>query len=689
MKLIKKTLENFLLLSLLLLIVPVQADPVPNRNIKWEANSCWVSVGLHAFTGCQEFVEAYQNINFTDNTPEKKLQNLLGVLMTNKIKSKNEYGNIQSAEKPVLITDFKQSLADHKIIERFNAMGTFFVPLFLNYLKHAVNTELAYFYFGITCFESKRYRINAHDLEGTKIFINFSRSIEDFKSDTIATLNRYSLIQIPIDLVIEYPPKTGEFRTVNGFEHTLNRINHKKYKNTLNALLTGNYSKHNNLFKFSLIAKGLDGHSSSSPMGPHTIAIVKKEPNSWFLYNDGVSTVKEIEFDNSDINHNNTAFAYEYKYGNNDTYKTDFVYLQVDELNVKATSIVDCIKYNRFDQLNDPALKKTINDPDLKTSLTALHFGCVKACRKIIEELVNMGADINARTNLGDTPLHFAATTCSAGTIRYLIEQGAQVNTLNKLEESPLFYAIKNENVQAAQELISQGANINQVLQEYSIINQDKTTTIYQKQMHIFNYMLDLINQQNATSFAPLIEKISVSKKLTHVDKVKIQSFLDNNISPRWDHDAAEKVRITLNNILTGPSLPLPTAAEEDRLKEEARLEHERLEKERLEKERLEREKLERERLEREKLERERLERERLERERLERERLERERLERERLERERLERERLEDEKRKKEEKNVLNKKLTQLKDSLTHLKTKLSTLQKQLKSLSKKITR
>ena len=600
MKLIKKTLEYFLLLSLLFLIVPVQADPIQNRNIKWESNSCWISVGIQALTACTEFIEAYKNMPFAPNTPEQHLKDILIEIVDNEVVMHN--GRLQSKKKLLDIGQFYNALAQKGVIQHGSG-GGLFVPQFLRYLKTYVNPELAYYFFGIIFNNEKNYIFNRTNIQEHDISAEFECN---YKEPAIFSFGKYCMLSID----------------VSKDNFVMSRKNNSKniimvIQNQLKKIAT-----------LSLIAKALDGYSSSSiPRGPHTFAMARKDESddAWFLYDDLNKLVKKVDYDVPQENDGYAARYFEYKNGS-DIYKTDLVYFKVDAPQpANSQSMFDCIRNNEFNKIDNPAIKASLNTHEATTSFSALHLACIKANRKLIAKLVEMGADINAKTGLGDTPLHIAAMTCSGNTIQYLISKGAQVNAINRLGRSPLYTAIRNVNPFAINVLINAGADINLHLDE--IKDQESAQPL-------FNYFLNKINTQNVLAIAPLIEKISVSKKLTHVDKVKIQSFLDNNISPRWDHDAAEKVRIALNNILTGPSLPLPTAAEEDRLKEEARLEQER-------------------------------------------------------LERERLERERLEDEKRKKEEKNVLNKKLTQLKDSLTHLKTKLSTLQKQLKSLSKKITR
>jgi uncharacterized protein len=55
-----------------------------------------------------------------------------------------------------------------------------------------------------------------------------------------------------------------------------------------------------------------------------------------------------------------------------------------------------------------------------------------------VRMLVDLGADVNASNNAGDTPLHGAANAGYAEVIQLLAERGARLNTVNKAGRTPL-----------------------------------------------------------------------------------------------------------------------------------------------------------------------------------------------------------------------------------------------------------
>ena len=48
--------------------------------------------------------------------------------------------------------------------------------------------------------------------------------------------------------------------------------------------------------------------------------------------------------------------------------------------------------------------------------------------RKVIDRILESGADINARTKWGDTPVHYAAMYSLYEVLRQLIDKGAEVH---------------------------------------------------------------------------------------------------------------------------------------------------------------------------------------------------------------------------------------------------------------------
>lgn len=528
-----KTCSNFFLLILIISCLWKTAcngtDPIPNRNIQWGANSCWISVGIQALTACTEFVEAYKKMEFKDHTPEQYLKEIFTQVTDNTM---TLHRGRPVSSKPLLqIDQFYTAFAQKGIIQHGSG-GGFFVPQFLEYIKTHVDPELAYRFFGIITQSQKQLFVNNTPITGIQIAPIFSSY---FRESNILSLARYSLFSINI---LE-AGDTHLFESAKTHKNILLPIQRSKGK----------------IATLSLVAKALDGYSSSSnPSGPHTIVMAKKNNNedNWFLYDDLNKIVKKIEFQ---VPYEDNGYAVTYfKYKNiNDIYRTDLVYCQVDAPTiqdpatkslhiVEPKSLFECVKHNQGEKLHDPTLAASLNTADPATSLFALHLACIKANRKIIKQLVTQGANVNAITNLGDTPLHFAAITCSEKTINFLISKGAQVNMLNKLGRSPLYYAIKFVNPRAMNALLKAGADINLQLQEIKNVESAQP---------LFNYFLNKISTQNVIALAPLVHKIVTSKILTHCDEEKIKNFLtDDRISRHWNYDAAQQIKMALNAIV-------------------------------------------------------------------------------------------------------------------------------------------
>jgi len=89
-----------------------------------------------------------------------------------------------------------------------------------------------------------------------------------------------------------------------------------------------------------------------------------------------------------------------------------------------------------------------------------LFDACYKHSFDIAKNLINEGADVNARIEDGSTPLiEICATDYNLELAQYLIKHGADLNTINSLNVSPLLEACKSNAVKLVKLLLNSGAN--------------------------------------------------------------------------------------------------------------------------------------------------------------------------------------------------------------------------------------
>jgi ankyrin repeat protein len=101
---------------------------------------------------------------------------------------------------------------------------------------------------------------------------------------------------------------------------------------------------------------------------------------------------------------------------------------------------------------------------------TALHVAAAAYRRKLVQELIGMGADVRARNRRGAEPLHAAAVGmpgspswdphAQAATIACLIEAGADPNAIDKSGVTPLHRAVRTRCAAAVKVLLDHGADV-------------------------------------------------------------------------------------------------------------------------------------------------------------------------------------------------------------------------------------
>jgi ankyrin repeat protein len=107
--------------------------------------------------------------------------------------------------------------------------------------------------------------------------------------------------------------------------------------------------------------------------------------------------------------------------------------------------------------LLDAGVPVTAVDP--ARGVTALHNAAAQGHQRLVEKLIELGAEVNASDWMGATPLTVAAFYCRVPVMQTLLKAGADVNVQPKKGPTALIAAIYGGNVQAVDLLLQAGAN--------------------------------------------------------------------------------------------------------------------------------------------------------------------------------------------------------------------------------------
>jgi hypothetical protein len=103
-----------------------------------------------------------------------------------------------------------------------------------------------------------------------------------------------------------------------------------------------------------------------------------------------------------------------------------------------------------------------VNEIDLRYhSRTALHLAVERNNLRMVNLLLNAGANVHARDRIGETPLMMVNRATSKEIIRTLVQYAADINTQNSIGRTPLFNAVIYNNLEATRALLEAGADPN------------------------------------------------------------------------------------------------------------------------------------------------------------------------------------------------------------------------------------
>jgi len=151
--------------------------------------------------------------------------------------------------------------------------------------------------------------------------------------------------------------------------------------------------------------------------------------------------------------------------------------------------------------------------------------------KKIIEHLIDNGADLNGKDSRNFSPLVYALQELKDNEenddiIKYLIDYGANINEINKEGSTPLIYAIRKGKINIVHYLVEHGADIN-TKTSYGI--SPLVTAIYENNDILVEYLLNHganVNEKSEDDGTPLHYAIAI---LT-LNKYKSVNIVNNII---------------------------------------------------------------------------------------------------------------------------------------------------------------
>jgi len=154
-------------------------------------------------------------------------------------------------------------------------------------------------------------------------------------------------------------------------------------------------------------------------------------------------------------------------------------------------------------------------DPNLTSAVdgkSALHYLCINdRFLPLVEKLHAIGANLEIKNHVGDTPLHFAVKAHSIEMINFLITRKCDVNVVNDGGRSPLHIASMLGNQEIIALLLKAGAHVNKIAKIPSFIADGylETPLSIAANRKFHDIVVFLVNNDaeiNVPNVSPLIE---------------------------------------------------------------------------------------------------------------------------------------------------------------------------------------
>ncbi|GJQ80542.1 hypothetical protein Trydic_g19948 [Trypoxylus dichotomus] len=132
----------------------------------------------------------------------------------------------------------------------------------------------------------------------------------------------------------------------------------------------------------------------------------------------------------------------------------------------------------RFYDLYQACLKSTLNSSERNVAfiteedLTSLHIACIYGSEQVVQDLIRLGAQINAVDGFGCTPLHYNVMRYplhgndgqkneDLAITRLLLNHGANFNLANSFGNAPLHVTMRLKSTNTLKLLLEKGCNVN------------------------------------------------------------------------------------------------------------------------------------------------------------------------------------------------------------------------------------
>jgi ankyrin repeat protein len=135
--------------------------------------------------------------------------------------------------------------------------------------------------------------------------------------------------------------------------------------------------------------------------------------------------------------------------------------------------------------LNFDVYIKSVDDRD-KSGRTSLYIACQDGNEKIVNLLLQSGANVNIAANNGSTPLHAASLNSYVTLVQLLLKRGAKINAAASHGITPLHSACWNGHDEVVEELIRCEANLN-------VLANDGCTSLYVASRNNHNRVVKLL----------------------------------------------------------------------------------------------------------------------------------------------------------------------------------------------------